>query len=77
MNNTYKEREDAFKVADLEEFAKKNGYSFTVVPNPIKDGSWIDVRNRIGTYIGSSKTLKNAYKVYDRLVKLQRTKEEG
>ena len=67
MNNTYKEKETALKVADLKNLAAE-GCEFKVVNNPIKDGSWIEAWKN-GRFVGASKTLKNAYKVYDNLKK--------
>ena len=74
MNNTYKEKETALKVADLKNLAAE-GCEFKVVNNPIKDDSWIEAWNswieawKNGRFVGASKTLKNAYKVYDNLKK--------
>lgn len=68
MTNTYKEKETALKVSDLINLAE-NGCEFRVVNNPIKDGSWIEAWKN-GHFAGASKTLKNAYKIYDKLKKV-------
>ena len=68
MSNNYKEKETVLKVSDLINLAEK-GYDFRVINNPIKDGSWIEAWKN-GQFAGASKTLKNAYKIYDKLKKI-------